>query len=68
MESALFSVQRRSDGTHADRCRRYMLVIIRGIILKGVGLEVLAEQVVALAVFGVGIMAVAAARFRKRLG
>jgi len=26
------------------------------------------EQVAALAVFGVGIMAVAAARFRKRLG
>lgn len=47
---------------------RYMLVIIRGIILKGVGLPVLAEQVVALAAFGVGIMVVAAARFRKRLG
>lgn len=47
---------------------RYMLVIIRGIILKGVGLEVLTEQVAALAVFGVGIMVVAAARFRKRLG
>ncbi len=47
---------------------RYMLVIIRGIILKGVGLRILAEQVVALAVFGVGIMVVAAARFRKRLG
>ena len=47
---------------------RYMLVIIRGIILKGVGLEVLTEQVAALAVLGVGIMAVAAARFRKRLG
>ncbi len=47
---------------------RYMLVIIRGIILKGVGLEVLAEQLAALAVFGVGIMAVAATRLRKRLG
>lgn len=46
---------------------RYILVIIRGIILKGVGLPVLAEQVAALAVFGVGIMVVAAARFRKRL-
>ncbi len=47
---------------------RYMLVIIRGIILKGVGFSVLAEQVAALAVFGVTIMVVAAARFRKRLG
>ncbi|MGQ9709183.1 MAG: ABC transporter permease [Anaerolineae bacterium] len=47
---------------------RYMLVIIRGIILKGVGLPMLAEQVAALTVFGVGIMTVAAARFRKRLG
>ncbi|MFN3763189.1 MAG: ABC transporter permease, partial [Anaerolineae bacterium] len=47
---------------------RYMLVIIRGIILKGVGVSVLAEQVAALAVFGVAIMVVAAAQFRKRLG
>ncbi len=46
---------------------RYMLVIIRGIILKGVGLEVLAGQVVALLVFGVVIMVFAATRFRKRL-
>jgi ABC-2 type transport system permease protein len=46
---------------------RCMLVIIRGIILKGVGLEVLAEQVVALVVFGVVIMFFAATRFRKRL-
>jgi len=47
---------------------RYMLIIMRGIVLKGVGLEVLAGQVVALAVFGVAIMVFAAARFRKRLG
>jgi len=46
---------------------RYLLVIIRGIILKGAGLELLLEQVVALAVFGVVIMGLAAARFRKRL-
>ncbi len=46
---------------------RYMLDVIRGIMLKGVGLEVLAEQVVALAVFGAVIMVFAAARFRKRL-
>ncbi|MBN1953886.1 MAG: ABC transporter permease [Anaerolineae bacterium] len=46
---------------------RYMLVIVRGIILKGVGMEVLAGQVAALAVFGVSIMVIAAARFRKQL-
>jgi ABC-2 type transport system permease protein len=46
---------------------RYLLVIIRGIILKGVGLELLADQVIALAVFGVVIMTLAATRFRKRL-
>jgi len=45
----------------------YMLVIIRGIILKGVGLEALAGQVAALAVFGAVIMTFAAMRFRKRL-
>jgi ABC-2 type transport system permease protein len=46
---------------------RYMLVIVRGIILKGVGLEVLTGQVVALIAFGVVIMGFAATRFRKRL-
>jgi len=46
---------------------RYMLIILRGIILKGVGFEVLAEQVVALVIFGVVIMIFAATRFRKRL-
>ena len=46
---------------------RYMIVIMRGIIVKGVGLEVLAGQVGALLVFGVVIMVFAATRFRKRL-
>jgi ABC-2 type transport system permease protein len=46
---------------------RYMIVIMRGIIVKGVGLDVLAGQVVALLIFGVVIMAFAATRFRKRL-
>jgi ABC-2 type transport system permease protein len=46
---------------------RYMLIILRGIILKGVGLAVLSEQVIALAIFGVVIMVFAATRFRKRL-
>jgi ABC-2 type transport system permease protein len=46
---------------------RYMLVVIRGIILKGVGLQILRQEVIALIVFGVAIMLLAAARFRKRL-
>jgi ABC-2 type transport system permease protein len=46
---------------------RYMVSIMRGIIVKGVGLEVLAGQVGALLIFGVVIMAFAARRFRKRL-
>jgi len=46
---------------------RYMLVIIRGIILKGVGWNVLADQALALLAFGVIIMIFAATRFRKRL-
>lgn len=46
---------------------RYMLIIIRGIILKGVGMDVLADQVGALFVFGVILMGIAAVRFRKRL-
>jgi ABC-2 type transport system permease protein len=47
---------------------RYFLVIIRGIFLKGVGLEVLWPQALALLVFGVVVLALAALRFRKRLG
>jgi ABC-2 type transport system permease protein len=46
---------------------RYMLVIIRGIILKGVGLQILFQEVVALIVFGAAIMLLAATRFRKQL-
>jgi ABC-2 type transport system permease protein len=46
---------------------RYMLAIIRGIILKGVGLEILYQQVIALLIFGVAIMLLAATRFSKRL-
>jgi ABC-2 type transport system permease protein len=46
---------------------RYALEIMRGIILKGVGLEILMEQVIAVIIFGVVIMVVAAARFRRRL-
>jgi ABC-2 type transport system permease protein len=46
---------------------RYMLVIVRGILLKGVGVRILYQEVMALAIFGVVIMLLAATRFRKRL-
>jgi len=46
---------------------RYFLVIVRGIFLKGVGLEVLWPQVLALLLLGVAIFAVSAMRFKKRL-
>jgi ABC-2 type transport system permease protein len=47
---------------------RYFLVIVRGIFLKGNGLAILWPQVLILAAFGLAIMSLAAARFRKRLG
>jgi ABC-2 type transport system permease protein len=46
---------------------RYYLVIIRSLLLKGVGLEVIWPEVLALIVFGVVIMGAASLRFHKRL-
>ena len=46
---------------------RYYLVAIRSLMLKGVGIDALQVQIMALAVFGLGIMTIAALRFRKRL-
>jgi ABC-2 type transport system permease protein len=46
---------------------RYYLVIIRALLLKGVGLAALQNEVIALTIFAVVIMGVAALRFRKRL-
>jgi len=45
---------------------RYFLVILRSIFLKGVGLETLWPQVLALAGWGVGILLLAIARSTKR--
>jgi len=47
---------------------RYFLVIVRGIFLKGVGFEVLAPQVAALATWGLIVLALAILRSRKRAG
>jgi len=46
---------------------RYFMEIVRGIFLKGVGIGVLWPQMVALAVYGVTILGLSAARFRKKL-
>ena len=46
---------------------RYFLAIIRTLMLKGVGIESILPNVIALAIFGVVIMGAAALRFRKRL-
>lgn len=46
---------------------RYYLVIIRSLLLKGVGLETIQTDVLAMTLFAVGIMTLAALRFRKRL-
>ncbi len=46
---------------------RYYLVIIRSLLLKGVGASALEGQIIALAIFAVVITGAAAVRFRKRL-
>jgi ABC-2 type transport system permease protein len=46
---------------------RYYLVIIRALLLKGVGVDALRTEILALALFAVFIMGAAALRFRKRL-
>jgi ABC-2 type transport system permease protein len=46
---------------------RYYLVIIRSLLLKGVGVAPLTREIVALAAFGAVLMIAAALRFRKRL-
>jgi len=47
---------------------RHYLDIVRGIFLKGTGPSVLWPQMAALAVLGFGLLALATARFQKRLG
>jgi ABC-2 type transport system permease protein len=46
---------------------RYYLVIIRSLMLKDIGVTALWPNVVALAIFGLGLMTVASLRVRKRL-
>ncbi|HOO18070.1 MAG TPA: ABC transporter permease, partial [Phycisphaerae bacterium] len=46
---------------------RYFLVIIRGIFLKGVGLQILWPQMLALTIIGVLTFTLAVRRFHKTL-
>lgn len=53
-----------------ERCvilRGIIIKRLRGIFLRGSGIDVLWPETVALAVMGVSIMSVASLRFRKRL-
>jgi ABC-2 type transport system permease protein len=46
---------------------RYFLTIIRVLMLKGVGISSIQDEIIALAIFGTVIMGAAALRIRKRL-
>jgi ABC-2 type transport system permease protein len=47
---------------------RYYVQVLRGVFLKGVGLDVLWPQGLAMLGLGVAILTVARIRFRRRLG
>jgi len=47
---------------------RYYLEILRGIFLKGVGLNILWPQLLALLIIGVSVITLSSLRFHKRLG
>lgn len=46
---------------------RYFLVIVRGIFLKGIGIRILWEQVLAMGILGSSIFVLSVLRFRKKL-
>lgn len=46
---------------------RYYLIIIRSLLLKGVGFQAVRQEVIALTLFGAAIMLLASMRLRKRL-
>lgn len=45
----------------------YFLVVVRGIVIKGVGIPALTSQIIALTIFGAVLIVLASTRFRKRL-
>jgi ABC-2 type transport system permease protein len=46
---------------------RYFMQIVRGLFLKGTGVESLWQEIVALAIFGVAILGISVLRFQKKL-
>jgi ABC-2 type transport system permease protein len=46
---------------------RFFIAILKGIYLKGVGLEILSVEAVLLTVFAVGMVALANGLFKKKL-
>jgi len=46
---------------------RHFVEIMRGCLLKGAGIHDLAQQITALTLLGVGILAISVVRFRKQL-
>ncbi len=47
--------------------QRYVLIVIRGIVLKGVEPPIIWQEVISLAVFSLAMLAAASAHFRKSL-
>lgn len=47
---------------------RYFLVIIRGIFLKGIGIDILWEQMAVLLIMGIAVIIFSSLRFRRVLG
>lgn len=46
---------------------RYFMEVVRGLFLKGVGIETLWPQMLSMAVFGMAVLTISALRFHKRL-
>lgn len=46
---------------------RYFLIVVRGIVLKAVGVAQLWPEIIALSIFAVVVITAAATRFQKRL-
>ena len=46
---------------------RYFLVVLRGTYLKGVGFDILWPQMLAMLLFGTGLLTLAVFRFHKAL-
>jgi ABC-2 type transport system permease protein len=47
---------------------RYFITILRGIYLKGIGIEVLYIEVILLAIFGISMFLIANLKFKKKIG